>query len=796
MYRRIGISIMLIFLFCLADVSAQQKMFVGYVIDAESGEPLIGALLTTNEKPIMYGHTDVEGKFLIPSSLDQATFTISYLGFESKVETLKVDEESTIRLFTSQFVLDELVIISDKTTERGVKSLAQVSLDKEILSRNSSAGLGQVLSEIDGVTFISTGTNIQLPVIHGLYGNRILILNNGFKHGFQNWGSDHAPEIDVAGADIIKVVKGAAGVKYGPDALGGAIIIENNELALNKSLYGQATTSYQTNGRGYGINAMIGEGRENFSYHLGGNFNQVGDRKAPRYQLTNTGAIEYAFQGGMRYSYGNWSVKANFSAINQNLGILRAAIGSSGPALIRNMEADIPTFIRDFSYNINEPNQLVSHQMASATLSRYFDNGNVLSLRYARQWNARQEFDVRRNADLPILDLELITDDIQLEWEHSWSDKINGSYGLQYFSQSNSNNPGTRITPYIPNYATTRLSAFLLESLEIGRDAFELGIRYDFEQNAVSGRDNRQVIFRDNFTFSNFTAALGYIKPVNRYLTIRNNIGTGWRPPNMAELFSFGQHESQTMFGLLRYEPDEERTIQASRVIPLSESNVLPENSIKYTTELDWQKGNQRLSLTAYANYIRNFIFQRPIGVLGTARGPMPTFIVDQADALFLGSDLTYDMPYHTDGKATFGLSYIWSRNVQRSEPLINQPPVHVHMQLNHTFHNVGPIDKIVLNLHPSYTFTQFQAPRFISVRSLVEGTVDLTIDDPIFDFQEPPPGYFLLNGFVQLQKDNFTFNIEAHNLLNVSYRDYLNNMRYFADEIGINLIFSLTYKF
>lgn len=497
----------------------------------------------------------------------------------------------------------------------------------------------------------------------------------------------------------------------------------------------------------------------------------------------------------MAYRHGPWTAQVNYSLVNQNLGILRAAIGSSGPALIRNMESDIPTFIREFSYDINEPNQLVTHQMASASLSRHVPNGKV-SLRYARQWNARQEFDVRRNADLPVLDLNLRTEDVQLEWEHQWLPGTQGTVGLQYVSQLNTNNPGTLVTPFIPNYAGQKWSAFIIESLEGDRATWELGVRYDYEWNRVSGRDSRQDIFRDQFGMSNVTAAIGKVRKLSPRVTLRSNLGSGWRLPNMAEMYSFGQHESQTTFGLLRYEPSDAGGIQASRVLSFAESEVAPENSIKYTTEFEWKKLGHRLSVTAYANYIRNFIFSRPIGVLGTARGPMPTFIMDQTDALFLGVDFTYTRQYHEDGRATFGASYIYTRNVQRDETLINQPPIHTHIHVEHAFHNTGIFDKVVCSVRPSYTFRQFQAPRHIPVRALIEGDVTVSIDDPIFDFQAAPPGYFLLHAHAQMHKGRFALGVEARNILNTTYRDYLNSMRYFADELGTNILISLTFNF
>lgn len=559
------ILIVLILLSTAGHVNAQDFHFSGKVIDKDTKEPLIGVKISSDEEVTLRGITDINGIFSIPSKLETAVFKITYNGYEATKLELSVHNKSLIRLQESSYELDEVHVRGNKSNKKDINTLPQSSIKKDELSRNSAAKLGDVVATIDGVTFASTGSNIQLPVIHGLYGNRILVLNNGFTQGFQNWGSDHAPEIDVSGAERIRVVKGAAGVKYGPEALGGALIIESNDMNFNNKFYGDFTSSYQTNGRGYGINAAIGQGFKNFSYHIGGNYNRVGDRQAPKYNLTNTGFEEYAYQGGLKYRKGKWTAQANYSAIRQNLGILRAAIGSSGPALIKNFEAEVPTYIKDFSYDINEPNQIVTHQLVAGIITRYLDNGN-LELRFARQWNARKEWDVRRNADLPVLDLELTTDEVQLEWNHEWSKRFSGSWGVNYFSQFNRNNPGTLVTPFIPNFRLTRVSGFLLERMEVKNGRWELGVRYDFDTREVSGRTNAQQIFRDNFDFHNLTASIGYQAKLNENTTFTNNVGTGWRPPNMHELYAFGQHEARTTFGLLRYVPDSDSTISAKNV--------------------------------------------------------------------------------------------------------------------------------------------------------------------------------------------------------------------------------------
>ena len=183
------------------------------------------------------------------------------------------------------------------------------------------------------MTFSSAGSNVQLPIIHGLSGNRILVLNNGLIHGFQNWGNEHAPEIDISAANSITVVKGAAGVRFGPEALGGAIIVESNPLTLESPFQTNIGTGFQTNGLGVNTNFEVKNGSKNWSYFLNGNYTRIGDRKAPDHILTNTGKEEIAFSFGVLRHFKNLDIKVNYSFIDQNLALLRAAFVSSGPAI-------------------------------------------------------------------------------------------------------------------------------------------------------------------------------------------------------------------------------------------------------------------------------------------------------------------------------------------------------------------------------------------------------------------------------------------------------------------------------
>ena len=64
------------------------------------------------------------------------------------------------------------------------------------------------------------------PIIRGQDERRNLILFDRVRHAGQKWGVDHAPEIDPFAAGSITVIKGAGGIRWGPDAIGGVVLVD------------------------------------------------------------------------------------------------------------------------------------------------------------------------------------------------------------------------------------------------------------------------------------------------------------------------------------------------------------------------------------------------------------------------------------------------------------------------------------------------------------------------------------------------------------------------------------------
>jgi iron complex outermembrane receptor protein len=780
----------------------------GVVVNKETNDPLSDVLIRAITDPQVFGNrvlynssdkfsiSDEYGKFLLEDLCpEEDSLVFSRIGYQDSLISIEGDFW-TVSLTERSVQLENVMISDEREKISGTQTMSRqsINLEDKVVDRTSS--LASIASEIDGVTFISTGSNVERPVIHGLYGNRVLVLNNYIKHGFQNWGDDHAPEINIASVERISVLKGSSGVRFGPEALGGAIIIEPDPMDLRNPYYLNINSGYQTNGKGSNFSLKTGKGFENFAFNAGLSYIKLGDRHAPSYSLTNSGKEEIGLNLGLHYHLNNFDIKLYYSYVDVNLALLRSSIFHSGNAISRAISSETPLFIRPFSYDINEPNQLVNHHLGKATVNWWYDENEKVSLTYGRQLNKRKEFDVRRNVDRPIIDLDLTTTDLMLEWDHSFSERSDGLIGFHFFNQDNDNNPGTSTTPYIPNYNTNRYSFFLIETLNFGKNLFEIGARVDYEDYNVRGRDISQNIFRDEHSLNNVTFSIGYENQVSESFSFRSNIGSAWRTPNMAELYSFGSHGFKNSFGLLRYYYNEDQKLRTDEVIIMSESLLSSEKSLKFINEFDYNSDKNDIKLTLFSNYILNYVFERPIGLYGTIRGPMPYFIFDQSDMLFIGSDLTLKRKFTNKFNSSLTLNYLWSNNLDNNGKLLNLPPVRIENSINWDTNNFWKINSSEISLSPSYTFQQFQAPMTISPESLINGTNNITSDTDIFDFKDAPEGYFLLDFSWKFNIKDFTASVMVNNVLNKKYRNYLNSMRYFADEVGRNFMINLTYSF
>ncbi len=792
-------TVCLTFSVCAIHAQSNCKYTIeGKVYDLQSEEPL--AYVKVLIKGTALGTlTDDEGHFEFNNICEKENdLVFSYIGYKSKIHHHDYHHPFiNIYLAPDTLVLSS-VVVEAKRTESDLSTMTSVKIDPEQLSSPSFESLGDITSQIAGINMLRTGQNIVKPVIHGLHSNRILVINNGVRHEFQNWGIEHAPEIDPSLISSIEVIKGASTVRFGPDALGGVILINSPELELSSPFEGNVRVIGKSNGQSGEGSVELKKGFQWVSLLAGGSHQIQGDLHAPEYQLTNTGKTETSYYGGLRlHPLPELDIEGFYSFFDQTLGILSGSVFGNLEDLQRAIESEEPLFTDSFSYDIDPPKQEVSHELVKAKAS-YAGEKHLLTLQYGYQFNHRQEFGVRRT-DAPNIKLDLITQSVDVDWVHPSIGPLSGKIGAQWQYQDNENLPGTNTVPFIPNYESTRYGAYLIEALEMGDNTWEIGIRYDYMEADITGREPDNTIYRNTIVYNNVSGTLGFKRQLSEYATLQSNFGTAWRPPNVAELYRFGQHAFFLEYGLWRYTIDERFDVVSTSqgILDESDREVPSEVGYKWINTYSIRKPDFQLEITGYINYIQNYIYSKPAGITRTPRGFFVFFIYDQSDALFWGIDVSTEWEHNLRFNSTLKASYLWAQQLNPKDNFAQQPPAKIDYQLAYT-PSIPFFSETKFTIDASYTFEQFQHPRIINVEEFLfahqEGIDRFKEDASDFDILAPPPGYVLTNLGWKASKGKFTWQVQFNNIFNVSYRNYTDRLRYFADDLGRNLILSMEY--
>ena len=765
-----GYSLILAFCIPIATCAQPCKLAVtGTVNDVSTGMPIPYANVYVKETQTG-DVTDSIGRFEL-SDLCQNHYhlTVSHLGCENFELYLDIRKDTflTVLLDHNDQLLDEVSIISQ--ADVGMAQERQ-SLTSDEIKQHADKDLGTMLENISGVSTIKNGSGISKPIVHGLYGNRLTILNNGVAQSGQQWGIDHGPEIDPLAAEKITVVKGVGVLEYLGNSLGSVVLIESKRISQEPHLHGEGRYYFQTNGLGSGLNLTLQQYGERLSWKAVGTLKKNGDKRAPKYHLRNTGKQEanIAIQLERKWS-DQWRSELYISSFNAEIGVLRGAHVGNIRDLEEALGRDVPFFTQqNFSYSIDAPSQKVSHHLTKFTTIYNDQKKRQLKLTYAGQYNLRREYDVRRSgrSDLPALSLKQVSNFLEAKYQHFLSKGWELKSGAQLSHVDNVNLPETGILPLIPDYISIEYGLYTVAAKQFKNVDLEFGARYDYEHRdiaAISTSLPREIVRYEN-NYHNLSAMGGATYRISRGWTLTYNVGFANRNPEVNELYSNGLH--QGVSGI------EEGT-----------ATLNSETSFKNTLSL---KGNikNRISFESlvYQHNISDYIYLSPQNEIRTTiRGAFPVFRYQQTDARIWGVDI--DAAYQMSDKLdmTIRYSYLYGRDATEDRPLVYMPPNSLTGELNYRLSNVGKLHTLTFQVNSRLVLEQqnLQASQ---------------------DFVPPPPTYHLLGGKIFAKKQWHSLGLEvyvrAENLLNVRYRDYLNRQRYFADDLGINVITGLSLSF
>ena len=498
----------------------------------------------------------------------------------SQVDDQTVELDEVVLSLPFNQTLGKSVIKVDKINFNDLNPILQQYISKSI-------------SKLPGVSILSTGPGVSKPSIRGLSYDRVVVYSQGVRLENQQWGDEHGIGVSTSGINSIEVIKGPSYVLYGSDAMGGVLYVEPERYSSDFSV--DYMGLYNSNYNGITNNLGLKGSSGKFSYIARANMVDNQSFSTPDGEVENTWFKENDVQAGLKYETEKFSSDLRLTMNFSELGLPHMEEGHDD-------HDDHDEEGHDDHEDHEDHYQELSH--TTLTWVNTFDLGNdhQLNVTLGRQLNDRKEFGGHEEEEghddhdeeghddhdghegheegEAELDMELSTNTLDVSLVMPQSDNLNLTIGTNFLSQENKNFGHEEL---IPDAEKKDFGLYALGQITMENGAALLGVRYD----------NRSISSdMGSSDFSNFNGSVG-IKRDFENSTLRFNIGSGYRAPNLVELFADGVHH-----GTFRYER--------------GNLNLVAEKSFQTDISFDINNDDSSVSFDLFYNDISDYIYISP----------------------------------------------------------------------------------------------------------------------------------------------------------------------------------------
>ena len=500
---------------------------------------------------------------------------------------------------TDPFELDEIILSLPFSQSLGKSVIKVDKINMDDINPIIKQYISKSISKLPGVSVISTGIGIAKPSIRGLSFNRVVVYNQGIRLENQQWGEEHGIGITSSGIESVEVIKGPLYVLYGSDAMGGVIYAEPEKFKSMDGLDIDYTGIYNSNYNGLTNNLGINGKSGNFSFNLRAEMIDNDNFSSPDGEVENTWFEQNEIKAGIQYSGEKLNSELRLSILDSNIGI-------------PHMDEDHDEHgDEDHDEHMDEEGLYQELNHTTITWKNTYDLGNnhLLNVTLGQQFNERKEFGEHGDEDHDEhgdedhdehgdedhdehgdedheegeaeLDMELLTNTLDISLILPQSEDFNLILGTSLLSQTNKNF-GHEIL--IPDAEMNDFGLYALGEISLGNSSdATIGLRYD-NRSVTSG------IYSSDY--SNFNGALGF-KMEFTNSTLRFNLSSGYRSPNLVELYSDGSHHGTFMY-------------------KKGNPNLLAENSLQTDLSIQVNGEDSVLSFDLFLNDIRDYIYLQP----------------------------------------------------------------------------------------------------------------------------------------------------------------------------------------
>lgn len=612
----------------------------GHVVDANTGESIGWAQIQVKEAH-RSTQSDENGLFRI-SNIAEGGYTLSTfrIGYQQALIHIHIRANDTLRLTVR---LADAPLGGEAVIVEGSRESEKRNVVVEMSDRKLRQHLGKTVAETvageAGMDQRTMGPAPARPVLRGLSGDRLLVLEDGGRTGdLSATSTDHAVVIDPITTDRIEVIRGPAALLYGSNTLGGVVNVERGYIpsALPDRRHVTWTAQGESVNNGVSTGLVVSAPFRNLAWRLDGSWRHAGDIRTPDGRLNNTG-IETA-NGSAGFSYlKDWGyVGLAGSYYRSEYGVPGGFVGAHPNGVRIKLDRKHFEGRADFHFEDGP----FERSELKYSFSKYF----------------HQEFESNGSIG---------TQFSVLNYDLNWQTKIRpfsefGEGEMGVWAEYRDYVPGGFIfTPDTKEF-TTAVSAY--EQADMGRWRFEGAVRTDYRvvDPAITGPAEIGLIRRRTFVI--FSASGSVARSFGRNWKSGIKIMRSGRAPGIEELYSEGPHLAAYSF-------------------EVGNPSLKSEQGWGLEWFGQWQRGGRRFEIALFRNDIDRYIFPRNSGRIHIAT-QLPVYQYAGLHAVMTGGEITLEhkLPWSMSVAGTF--SYVRGTLADSNQALPAMPPWNTRLEL------------------------------------------------------------------------------------------------------------------
>ena len=546
------------------SASAQQPtvIFEGRLVNSLSGDPIQAATVVLEELK-REAVSDAEGKFrfenVAPGSYHLFVRTT---GYSSRRTEVTVSDAATgpidVRVDPDLHFQEVASVTAESRSQFDVFQPTTVLAGQE-LTKQLEGSLGATLETVPGISVRSFGPAPSRPIIRGLDGDRVLILQDGQRTGdLSSQSGDHGVSLNPSAAETIEVVRGPATLLYGGNAIGGLVNVITNEIPTRpaQGASGDATFDAGTAAQEGGGSGHVRLGNGKFAVNVGGGGRRSDDFDTPEGPVTNSQS------------------RSGFATVGAGWTGQKGQIGASYG--YDDTKYGIPV-VEGGIVQLTPRRHALTFRAGAERLTGAFEafRATVAHRRYKHEELAAEEVGTRFTNN---------STELQLMGSHRAVGRLKGSIGGWILDRGFNAEGAEALSPAVDQNG---FAAFGYEEVTWPHTTLQFGARVDRTKYAPSGEPER------DFTNGSFSGGL-LLRPkaADDRLTIAASVAFAARPPALEELFFFGLHAGNF-------------------AVEVGNPDLISERALGVDLSLRWRTPRASGEITYFRNDINDYIFRR-----------------------------------------------------------------------------------------------------------------------------------------------------------------------------------------